>query len=65
MGSAIRDTLHKMAEAMGHLWLTQTYLATEKLPPTMTLYVYQQQLGWGIGLLDEHRIKITIEVERH
>lgn len=64
----IRASLHKIASALAHLWLS-AWLAekpsgkVEEFSP-MTLKVWPHNMAWGEPLLGRQRcVKITIEVE--
>ena len=68
--SATRDALHKIATALGFLWLSHYYLRLGCIPASISrFYIYCHNMNWGCELLQssdvgqEKRIKITIEIE--
>lgn len=63
--AATRSSLHKIAVALAHLWVTACYLKNGRLPDWSEYYIYSQQLEWGDRFLNEKRkrIKVRIEIE--
>lgn len=60
--AATRGSLHKIATALAHLWLTSMRFLPI-LPRPSTYWIYPRHLEWGKELLKGKRIVVTIEIE--
>lgn len=61
--AATRGSIHKILVGVVHLWFASAWLRVKRLPTKSMYWVYSQNMEWGMEILGDRRIKVTIEIE--